>query len=115
MSAENPATLANVPINRNSGTVASSALERTPVGSLTRGVLAGPQPDCSAKPTTPTMIMAKPIGTCTSISANSARMPKPPISSGLILARAASVLHPLGCGRRAEQITEIECDDDELH
>ena len=41
-------------------------------GSLTSKVTAGPQPDCSAKPTTPTMIIAKPIGTCSNISANSA-------------------------------------------
>ena len=41
MSVEKPATLAKVPISRNSGTVARSALESTPVGSLTSNVTAG--------------------------------------------------------------------------
>src|SRR3954451_4908950 len=113
MSVEKPATLANVPISRNNGTVARSALARIPVGSLTSSVTAGPHPACSANPTTPTMIMAKPIGTCSSISANSARMPKPPMARGLMV--TSSVHRALRLADDAEHAPDAEGQGDELH
>src|SRR5262245_54261208 len=76
--------------------------------------MAGPQPDCSAKPTTPTMIMAKPIGTCSSISANSARMPRPPIASALMAARSSSVSW-MRRRRSTAQALDIQSNHDPLH
>src|SRR5690242_17687372 len=90
MSAEKPATVANVPISRKSGTVARSTFDSTLAGSLARSVSAGAQLDCSATPATPTMIMAKPIGTRARMSRKSAAMPAAPISRGVM-----EDLHPV--------------------
>src|SRR3954470_11647637 len=84
MSAENPAMVAKVPISRKSGTVARSTFDSTLAGSVARSVSAGAQLDCSATPTTPTMIMAKPIGTRARIRAKSAAIPAAPISSAVM-------------------------------
>ena len=111
MSVEKPATLANVPISRNSGTVARSALDSTPVGSLTSSVTAGPHPACNAKPTTPTIIIAKPMGTCSTISTNSAPKPSAPISSGPM----ALVPRPMWRRISARETADVERDHDALH
>src|SRR5204863_521881 len=102
MSAENPAVVANVPISKKSGTVARSTLESTPAGSLASSVSAGPQLDCSATPTTPTIIMAKPIGTCSRINANRAASPSAPITSD-VTARSF-FKHPGPVARRDDQL-----------
>src|SRR5438270_1496721 len=104
MSVEKPAVVANVPISRNRGTVARSTLESTPAGSLASSVSAGAQLDCSATPATPTIIMAKPIGTCARISANSATSPSAPITSGVI-SRSFSE-HPRPVARRDDELDE---------
>src|SRR3954447_7343581 len=84
MSAENPAMVAKVPIRRKSGTVARSTFDSTLAGSVASSVSAGPQLDCSATPTTPTMIMANPIGTRARMRMKSAAMPAAPISSAFM-------------------------------
>src|SRR3954468_19297239 len=102
MSAENPAMVANVPISKKSGTVARSTLDSTLAGSVARSVRAGGQLDCSATPATPTMIIAKPIGTRATIRRKSPAMPAVPISRGVM-----GDLHPVAhCDDRLHQHRE---------
>src|SRR5256714_15408750 len=113
MSVEKPAIVAKVPIRRKRGTVARSTLESTPAGSLASSVSAGAQLDCSATPATPTIIMAKPIGTCSRISANKAPRPSAPMASAVIA--RSSFKHPGALARGDDELHQHREPQDEVH